>query len=94
MTEETQAWHLDKRVPVALIITLVTQSLTVVWFLSAAFQDIETNRKGVEVLDGRLGYVERNAGTQAVQLGRIEENVSGIRTDMNRLINILDRADK
>lgn len=94
MTQETQSWHLDKRVPVALIFTLVTQSLTVVWFLSAAFGDIEANRKGVETLDNRLGYVERNAGTQAVQLGRIEESISSIRTDMNRLINILDRADK
>jgi|AutmiccommunBRH9_1029481.scaffolds.fasta_scaffold04220_2 hypothetical protein len=91
MPDEAQSWHLDKRVPVALIFTLLMQFAAGVWFLSVAFKDIESNRNGMKNLDGRMQFVERNAGTQAVQLGRIEESVSGMRNDINRLINMLDR---
>jgi len=98
----TDSWHLDKRVPVALIVTLLAQFSVGVWFLSAAFRDIEGNRLGLARLDaefeaqlrslsGRLDITDRAANNQAVQLGRIEENISGLRSDINRLLNVLEK---
>lgn len=92
--EQNESWHLDKRVPVALIFTLLAQFAGGVWFLSAAFSDIEANRTAIQTIDGRVGMVERAANTQAVQLGRIEESLQGLRSDINRLLSLLERQYK
>lgn len=91
MMDTNESWHLDKRVPVALIFTLLAQFAGGVWFLSAAFSDIEANRAGIQALDGRINTVERAANLQAVQLGRIEESLNGMRADLNRLLTFLER---
>lgn len=89
------SWHLDKRVPIALILALIAQLVTAVWLASAAYRDIETNAKSIDTLGERMGIIERSTTTQAVQLGRIEENGRGQRADINRILSILERmADK
>lgn len=91
-------WHLDKRIPIALIMGMVAQVAVVVWGAAVMFKDIEANRKvGVQnaqnivALDDRLRTSERATGSQAVQLGRIEENVRALRLDTNRMLNLLEQ---
>lgn len=85
------SWHLDKRVPIALILGMIGQVAVVVWGAAVMFKDIEANTNGLKTLDGRVLRIEGNDGIQAVQLGRIEENVTGMRSDLNRLLNMLER---
>lgn len=89
---DEREWHLDKRVPIALILGMVGQVAVVVWGAAVMFKDIEANREGLMVLGEQVNAIRGNAGTQAVQLGRIEENVRGLRGDMNRLLSILERG--
>lgn len=99
MTDESSnEWHLDKRVPIALIAGMFGQVAVVVWGAAVMFKDIEANRntgeinaQSISVLDERLRSSERATGSQAVQLGRIEESVRGMRGDVNRLLKILER---
>ena len=88
--DEYGSWHLDKRVPIALIFTMIGQGAVVVWLAAVMFKDIEVNRDNIDTLNGRLVIVERGMGQQAVQLGRIEENVRAMRDDISRLINIME----
>ena len=83
-------WHLDKRVPIALILGMVGQVAVVVWGAAIMFKDIEANRLNINKLNGRVGSIETAASQQAVQLGRIEENIRGMRNDVNRLLNLLE----
>jgi len=83
-------WHLDKRVPIALILGMVGQVAVVVWGAAVMFKDIEANRLSINKLNGRVGTIETSASQQAVQLGRIEESIRGMRNDVNRLLNILE----
>jgi TolA-binding protein len=83
-------WHLDKRVPIALILGMLGQVAVVVWGAAVMFKDIEANRAGIKTLNGRVSSIETAASQQAVQLGRIEENIRGMRGDVNRLLNILE----
>lgn len=93
MTERSQAhWHLDKRVPIALILAMLGQVVVVVWGAAVMFKDIETNRSGIKSLAGRVQTIETAATQQAVQLGRIEESIRGMRGDVNRLLGILERS--
>lgn len=91
MSDETTSWHLDKRVPVVLIVTLLVQFAAVVWAFSSAFKDIEVNRDALVKAEVRLSFVERNLGSQAVQLGRIEEQISSVQRTLNRLIETTNR---
>jgi hypothetical protein len=49
LTEQTQAeqWHLDKRVPIALIVALVVQTMTVGVWAGAVNQRLHTVEVGV-----------------------------------------------
>ena len=85
------AWHLDKRVPVALILAIVMQLGGVVWAVSTSFERIETNIRGISTLAERVRGSERATSSHAVQLGRIEEQVRGMRGDMNRLLSVIER---
>lgn len=89
--EDNGSWHLDKHVPLALIFAMVGQLAVLAFGAAVMFKDIETNRDGLKSLDGRLIPLERSVGTQAVQLGRIEESIRGMREDVNRLLAILER---
>lgn len=88
---EVNSWHLDKRIPIALILTALGQVAFLGWAAGVVFKDIEVNRSGLKVVNGRVDSLERNAGAQAVQLGRIDENVRGMRSDINRLLNLMER---
>lgn len=91
MGRDENSWHLDKRVPIALIVAMAGQVAVVVWGAAVMYKDIESNRVGIENLDGRVTDLDRSAGAQAVQLGRIEENIGAMRNDVNRLLNLLER---
>lgn len=93
-----QDWHLDKRIPIALILTMAGQLAVVAWGAAVMFKDIEANREAnianaanIQTLDVRLRTSEAATGSQAVQLGRIEEAMRGLRNDTNRMLNIIER---
>ena len=88
---QPENWHLDKRVPIALIFVLLTQSLGAAWWAASIQARVGANETAVERLDA-VTEAQRNASqSQAVQLGRIEEQISGLRGDLRRLINQLER---
>lgn len=84
---QREPWHLDRRVPVALIVTLVIQTGAVVWWASN--------------IDKRVEQLEDQVATRALvneRLARMEAQIGGIRENTARieswLRRISDRADK
>jgi len=85
------SWHLDRRVPLALIITLAIQTMTVVWWASGVNITINQHALRIEQLAARADSAAQAASAQAIQLARIEEGLSGLRQDINRLLNVIER---
>ena len=54
---QDREWHLDKKVPLALIVTLMVQSGTFIWWAAKA--------------DNRLDVLERSSAISAPQIERI-----------------------
>lgn len=74
-------WHLDKRVPIALIVTIIIQSMAAVWWAA-------TMQSRMEALERMLSS---QAGTES-RLVRLEQ-VTTIQTrTMERIENKLDRV--
>jgi type II secretory pathway component PulK len=89
---EREPWHLDRRVPVAFIFTLIVQFLIVVWMVATTSHQVETNTRDIAVQARLIEQIRSDSQTQAVQLGRIEEAISGMRSDMERVLQALERA--
>ena len=89
-----QAWHLDKRVPVAIIFALLFQTVGAIWWASGLTQQVEQNVSAISTLDTSMQSGRRAAQVQAVQMGRVEEQISGLRNDVSRLITTIERQQQ
>ena len=82
----TDEWHLDKRVPIALIFVLITQFAAGAYVAGKMNSQIQTLDRDIETNSRTIELMRTNSQAQAVQLGRIEENIIGLREDFKRLL--------
>lgn len=58
-TDDDRAWHLDKRVPIAMIITLALQTCAIVWWAATVQSRVEVLEKKVDRTEGQAGKIIR-----------------------------------
>jgi Tfp pilus assembly protein PilO len=85
-----EPWHLDKRVPVALIFTLLMQSALGVWWASNLSNDVTTLKSRQDKQENLIESMRTTASQQAVQLGRIEENTRSTSEAVSRLLKKIE----
>lgn len=76
------SWHLDRKVPIAMILTIVMQTGAFVWFAARLDQR-------VEVLERSETRAAISAPVQADRLTRVEVKIEGVQegiTEIKRLI--------
>jgi len=83
---DNEGWHLSKSVPATLLLGLITQGAAIVWTVSSMNGDIERNstdisRNRMDVSNSmmRIGDVENNVQTQAVDMAVINSNIQFIK---------------
>jgi Tfp pilus assembly protein PilO len=91
MQEVTGGWHLDKRVPVAIIFALLVQSAGVIWWASNMSSRQSVIEDRVAVHDMQISAMRDTAANAAVSLGRIEENVDALRNDIERVLQAINQ---
>jgi hypothetical protein len=82
-----EAWHLDKRVPIALIVTLVLQTGGMVWW--AASLQATVSQQGQAIAALRSGEAAR-----AIEERRISEALARLDERMRAQTEILQRLDR
>ena len=84
-----EGWHLDKRVPLAIIAAIVVQSMSAIWWASAV--DTKVNGHATEIT-----RIEREAATRrAEDRGEVREFVREVRESLRRIEDRLgDKADR
>jgi len=78
MTEDTE-WHLSKGVPITFLLAIVLQTVALIWFVATLRNDVDTNQKELLRLETRTSSLEQIVQSQAITLGRIDENIKSIR---------------
>lgn len=76
-------WHLDKRVPIALIITIAVQTAGIVWWASS--------------LSERVNTLERRADASAPQgdrLTRVEVKIENVQEGIARIERLIRKETK
>ena len=92
MTEDG-AWHVDKRVPVALIAVLIGQFALGAYIAGTMRSAIMTNERDIQANQTQIELMRDASQSQAVQLGRIEENITGLRSDLRRMLSEISEQE-
>jgi hypothetical protein len=85
MTRDDISWHLDKKVPLGLILALLVQTVVITSWGSAKFENYE----------GRIMNLEKNDDAQQAYERRItvlEEKFNYIRDDLTEIKDLLQRG--
>lgn len=82
-----EGWHLSKSVPVTFILAIVMQTIALVWYVSTLDAAIKNNSRELARQEARLETVEKTVQSQAVMLGRIDENIKAIRSSVEKMAN-------
>jgi len=85
----SEGWHLDKRVPVALIITIMMQTIAAVWWaasLSARVDALERDWARFSDVVSRLRTQEDRAARVDVRLEALYGRLDRIETKLDALL--------
>ena len=91
---ETESWHLDKRVPIALIFAIAVQTGGALWWAAQIQSRVSGAENNINKLEIIVEMQRDVSNVQAVQLGRIEEQIVGMRSDLSRLVRALERMER
>ena len=82
-------WHLDRRVPIALIITIIMQTIGIVWWaasLSARVETLEHRFAELATYQARIVRLEEKQNAVYQRLDRIEAIQRRIEAKIDRLL--------
>lgn len=82
--KKEDSWHLSKSVPISFIVAIALQTAALVWYVSTLDSAIKQNSKDILRNETRLNTIEKIVQSQAVTLGRMDENIKAIREMMER----------
>lgn len=68
----SSSWHFDKRIPLALIATIILQTGAAIWWASAVNSYIEGDKASAVVIANRVTAVERDNSAVATRITRLE----------------------
>jgi hypothetical protein len=80
-------WHMSRSVPISLIFAIACQTVALIWFVATLRNDVDFNRMEIIRLETRTSSLEEIVQTQAVTLGRMDENIKSIRTILEGMAN-------
>lgn len=86
-------WHLDKKVPIALILAIIGQTFAFGWWAAAQSARVDALEKEGLRLERRIDAQERLATNASDRLIRVEEKISAILELTRQLADQKRRTD-
>lgn len=71
----SEAWHLDKRVPIALILSLAVQTVGIVWWAASLSGRVEDHSRRIVTLEATDQRMANDAQKVAETLARLDERM-------------------
>lgn len=91
--ERRKAWHLDKKVPLALFFLLLSQTGTAIWWASGINSVVKSNAENLTQATIRLQELEsreREGGKLVERVVRVETMLENVQQTVNRISNSLE----
>jgi hypothetical protein len=94
---DSEPWHLDRKVPVAIIVTIVIQTSGIVWWASAMHStlqtEVETNDRQDVVLDTLRSDVQAKADRFSEVQRILSEQLVEQRADLRAIRELMQRIE-
>lgn len=74
-----EEWHLSKSIPLTLIFAIICQTIALIWFVASLRNDVDSASRELVRQDTRISTLEQTVQSQAVTMGRMDENIKAIR---------------
>ena len=91
MTSGDELWVMNKNISASLMFALIVQAAMIVWAISQMRADVDANYASIARISADVKAVETSSVTQAVQLGKIEENIKGIKESLERMLEVMEK---
>lgn len=82
---EDNSWHLSKSVPITLVVAIVLQTVSLVWYVSQLDGAVENNVRDLVRHETRIQSLENVVQSQAITMARIDENIKAIRDTIEKM---------
>ena len=90
MEPNSEAWHLDKKVPVAIILTILGQFLIGLWFVAKLDAKVEEQAARLAKTEAQITTIDREARDFGTRIVRIEEKTSSMLAILQRVERFID----
>ena len=87
MSQQDNQWHLDKKVPIALIVTLLLQGSVVMWWIGASSQRLDQNERQVTLLAPQVTAT-------AEKIIRVESKLEAIGESITEIKNLIRQTPR
>ena len=82
---EPRRWHIDKTIPLVLIVAFITQTLVGVWWVSTFAAKTETKIEAMEMRQIGFSQLPERMARQEVQLTSILDTLKDVKNDLRSL---------
>lgn len=83
---EDNSWHLSKSIPLTIIFAIACQTVALIWFVATLRNDVDMNRSNIKRLEAQTSDLQNIVHSQAVTLGRMDENIKSIRIAVEAMV--------
>jgi hypothetical protein len=73
--DRREPWHLDRKVPITLIVALVAQTAGMVWWAASLSHTVAQHAVDISGLRGNVAAMNAEAGRIREVLGRLDERM-------------------
>ena len=87
-----ESWHLDKKLPIALIVVLVAQFLGGLWFMARLDARVEEQATRLAKTEAQISNIDREARDFGNRMARIEEKSSAMLSLLQAIEQRLERV--
>ena len=87
-------WHLDKKVPIGLIVAIVFQTCSFIWWTSELNSTIKDHERRLLIAEAFENRIDGDTKTISERLGRLEERSTSTLSSIQRIENILERQEE
>jgi hypothetical protein len=87
LQNDPQGWHLDKRVPIAIITAIAVQTFGIVWWAATLSARVDVNARDFDRVSSEISVLRELVHQQNVRNARLEEQITGLRADIDQLIH-------
>lgn len=80
-----EPWHLDKRVPIALILAILAQTFAAVWWAASVNSQVMGQQMQIDRQEASIQRLRDSTQTQEVSSARLSQELSDVQRTLARL---------